>query len=429
MTIKTTTLVILCYLFTFTLGAQLDSFDFDNFKVPDIQRKTLVLYPDFNLYNTSYAGVNSRTAERGSDLRIRTTFTGNKTTRKTQKNTYLSGQLGYDLSNENLMRNQNGLYLSLDLVQNQNFFFKPKRYLKLDYSLDFEYDPNSFISRIDRERKEIFTYLNLTPRLGFGRIENVSDLWHGYSILKNLEEQNLLKGSYNEKELIAFGEEISRIKNTRRLDFRMENIAEREQLLAYMIENGFADPKNYRFYPIVSDAWNYELFQTRSHGQVIEVGLVGGRNTADRDSDTELARRFLEYGPIIEFARHQAKSLSWQFNQTYTLSYNFQKSHSYLGFESDDELLFFNAQFLIGYFLNQRTNLQVSPNVSLQDYKNSLGTIYSASISGEFNYFISPLIRYSIEGRVSYYHNATSTNQFQHRNQNQLLMSLNYYIY
>lgn len=287
---------------TASLSAQ--SYDFNSYKYRFQKVRGFSIYgnSDNNRVNTnntkSETIVNSRrnSVANESDPNFNFGINGglnyfhNINTENLQQNLRVNSNIGASISNENDHRNSqsagfnsvssstknqyrsfgNGIILDFN-----NRFYKPNnRFLMFNANVWFNFGSNSFKNR---ERNNVLkTESRLNNRtnnnnrfefgFGKGRLEYVTDPIMAVFLLKDLMEKANVKNLNNEQiENIAKG--ITKIINTRFIDFRFRLIDQIEMLDQVLRENGVETDKSSKYYTTLNDNWLYATEFQRFSGK------------------------------------------------------------------------------------------------------------------------------------------------------------------
>jgi hypothetical protein len=250
----------------------------------------------------------------------------------------------------------------------------------LGYDVDIGKDSNS--QRVD-----------FTPKFGFGRIENVTNAWHTKSILEILQRENLLLRELSHDEITTLAEEMTRIKNTRVIDFRFDDIYEYEKILSYLFENGIADPNEYKFFSVFQDAWRYEAFRFRSQGSTLKIGPESIFERYDLVLFEEIIH---SHSLNAQYTVNRNKQ-DWFFG--YQLEVNYGKQFS--NYSRNSVVSYASTSVTIGNYLSSRTYAELTANYFanhiLEESRDFESNLF---VRGRVEYFISP--RFKLDWVVNY---------------------------
>lgn len=247
--------------------------------------------------------------------------------------------------------------------------------------------------------------------IGLGRIERVNDLWQGYLILEKLKQQNSLKRELQDKDIFDFAAFISKLKNKRFFDARLQKIAELQSLDSLLHQQNLISDSDISYFTTLNDYWSFPIYFDRKSGSELKFQLLpeitseyykSNNTTSDSPTRANLVSK-------IQFDCSKQLNLFWERNahidvsSTTLLAKNGDVSDSY-------PANFFrtNAMFGYGFFPDSRTRLKLSGNYSGYEGLNYNGEIASKywlnnfSLNIEADYYISPQLQ--ITGNLAGYY-------------------------
>ncbi len=306
---------------------------------------------------------------------------------------------------------------------NQRHFFKDQWFW--EYELDAQYDARFMKTTIiDPSLPPIdptitnFGNIFATPtlRIGKGRIEPTSELYLAYYLLKALEKENRLNAPMNQENIFDLAHHVSHLKNTRLLDFRLENIYEAEQVDSFLVANEMVDETDARYFTQICDLLPYGYFLNRFSGSSIALQIsYDYNNRSVKTSNFDAYRNFFHfvnagiyyqyYKPLgLKYLLHiEADAKVGKIYETPT--YIFDPSSTIAeGFGTETNL---KASFL--FFPNTRTELNYTAQVSWSyDRKKDLvpsnleASNWTIINSLNATYYISPAFRLFANGQFRY---------------------------
>lgn len=423
---KQLTLLIFAILFTSTCYGQVSNYDISNYLFPDFQRKTLSINPQlgFSFFNsTQFDNHNS------GSFGFAAVGTSISNSRKRQSNLTYTANSDYDYYSEDTLNSEKTKDFNSRLgIENETrFFFKPKRYFEAAGRAAYRYRDMNVVGEVEN-RKLTELNVSLIPKLGFGRIENISDAWHALTIIEELQKAGCIKKDLTHEEITALADELRRLKNTRNVDFRLENIYEFEQLAKYFIDNGLASAEQYRFFAVLDDAYSFEAFTTREQGQAFTIGTDVSLDYSKEHQEPIGTNSIRSYALVLGYEKNNAISSDWQFIQSYNLKGGFL-AYGLSGTQgtSRSNLLELTTHHELGYYLNQRTNFSLPLNTRISQRESDMLII--AAIFPTLNYYFSPQLRFSIHARVSLYQQNFSDNPNINYQNGNLSAGINYFFY
>ncbi len=275
------------------------------------------------------------------------------------------------------------------------------------------------------ERKSSFIRGDLTPglKIGFGRIQNIQPAWRATTILKDLNQNQLLKRIPNHEEITAFANALAELQNVRALstkfiDSRFERNERFLQLCEFLISNDFVENNNPLFYTILYDTWRFENFISRRANNEFSVGA---RYDLFRIFDEVWYRdgvnSFINYGPEIYVSYTVNKPIDHvlQLNGTNEIKLRGVQRKYYSQPENvdheDGSALFFefSSQWELEIWHSVRTRYSFSATTSFDSEKTNIDQDFEELIknldfrlSGSLKHFVSPQILIDVSMRLEY---------------------------
>jgi len=200
---------------------QIESYPIADYLYPDIKRTAFSISPNFSYINSK--NIDNNYSILSLDANIYRQQIINSRAKQCLNFTGLN--IGYH--NNNQWEIFNKLYLNFFLNIENRYFLKKKWYLEIEtYSSIILNSPRYFLE--DQNQRNL--YNRISPKIGWGRIENVTDNWHALTILKQLKNKGLLSRRLNNGEVKSFAILLSQIKNYRNPDFRLERIKKKASI-------------------------------------------------------------------------------------------------------------------------------------------------------------------------------------------------------
>ncbi len=386
-----------------SIFAQIDSFHIAEYVRPDLERRIFAITGDAVLYNYSSAR-NKTPLEHKFYLSpfLRLTHSKLQNSAKVQKtvSNTSSNSFRYNKQNNEIDTVAKWYNLNLDYEYNANVkkFDTKQQFFEMDYDIDLAYSANrskdQWKNDISRGRR-LTSNLSITPYLGKGRIELISDAWHAKTMLRVLEKAGFLKKNITAAEIQAFAEQISIIKNMRNTDNRLEDIAEFETLCAFLIDHKIVSATDFNFFALLHDAWINEAvidhnffssssgyglgtylslqnsgtpqFWYRYHGQEFKVGINPSIGITDYNYYSNSPNRTYAnaaLGGVLAFNKYKAISDNWQFNQQQRLTVRpafaglLQQEN--IGSYNNNLIFELASSWLIHYLPTRRTNYSLA---------------------------------------------------------------------
>jgi hypothetical protein len=422
-----TTLTMFCILVaSLSSFSQDKSFDLSKYKFPDYKRHELEL----NLYSngsssrrtqemtlidrdTSFVSSNSN-----SNSSIDINYQFNHLTRK--RIDYLSSQFSgkYDYSINEGYESKSKSYspqMSWFLDGSRRTYLQEdKFFLEGLANLNYWFDESksTFTNRDDTKSSQNYFDVSIGFGAGTGRMEKVSDLWQTYYILEKLKTQNSLSRELEEKDIFEVATFVSKLKNKRFFDARLQKIAELTALDSVLQKQGLVEDTDIAYFTTLNDYWSYGSFPNRESGKVLKIWLSPEYNMYSRKPNEGNA----------EFSDKTSLVSNISFNCTKQLNLYWERKLNVL--ISNETLIdstgayysnypanriYTGANFGYGYFPNSRTSISGYLGYSGQNFVilNSSSEIPNDWMNWIYfdltaYYYISPQIQISGSLRMNY---------------------------
>jgi len=415
------TLVMLCLLgASFAGKAQDKNFDLSKYKFPDYKRHEL----EFNFNSTgssdnyytvipptvNYSGTKYDTSNSKSNSYFNLGYRYDLLTREKIDHIYSSVNGSYDFfksnnSGEETKQSQPNLNWNIN-ASRRLYLTENKVFLEGVTDIYWNYASrkityNDINSASDRYKTNNLS-LSAGIGIGLGRIERVNDLWQGYYILEKLNQQNSLDRELQEKDIFEFASFVSKLKNKRFFDARLQKIAELQSLDSLLHQQNLINNSDISYFTTLNDYWSFPIYFDRKSGRELKFQLLpefireyykSNEASADIPIKANLVSKVL-------FDCSKQLNLFWErnihidVNNTTLLVKNGDVSDSYPG-----NFIGTNASFGYGFFPDSRTRLKLSGNYSGYEGLNYNGEIASKywlnnlSLNFEANYYISPQLQ------------------------------------
>lgn len=453
--------------------AQLSSFDLSKYKLPDLKRRTLDTYFNFNGRSNYYklnstpnlnyekSAINSY----GSNINIRYNYYLNS--EKYQRNATLRLNFLSSFYNRKedgeLDYKNNNLSPSLSYQYTNRKYFNPKTFFETDFIFDYQYRNNlkyslSNVTNKTEKTGDIHEHtisVAIPLKLGRGRIEKVQDARQSVYILQELTKTGSINKDISDEDILDFASLISEIKNRRYFDSRLQKIAEIQSVDSFFVSKGYIKKQDAKYFTTLNDFWIYGDQQIRRSGTRISFALIPGyyfnkfNDKADEFSYEEEKYDVNAFTIDAGFELKHEKPISQSWQNTIDINLfggfiNGKKNDKLSSIEYNykvpsAQMAFFQT---IGFYPNTRTDagfrysIQYAQVFNKTDIQNDItgfeGKAAKATTDIWVNYYISPKFRLSFS--VSFYYiwqdsddefyiNFNSNNPIYN---NQLLNSFNY---
>ncbi|MGM0532702.1 MAG: hypothetical protein ACQER7_15240 [Bacteroidota bacterium] len=428
---------------TFTKAQTSGEYDLSEYALPDLELQTL----DFNFglsgdgsglqYNPDFETENSDLSGQSHSLSLQSDYSLYRNTRKQQLNLEAGFSLGGGFNerseNDKLVYKKRFFGPSLSLRLNSRFYLNDKFFygaepeLRTSFGLQKEksrnYDGDLQEDKSNRTSADIL----LPLKIGVGRIESVTDARQAIFILEALKDNGHLNRTASKEEITAFAELISKTRNRRFFDSRIQKIKELEALDGFLKNEDFVENNDISYFTTLMDYWNYGRPVFMGAGNRFSLVLAPGYRIYNSVSD--------EPGTLVDDkSRSTYKSLQAGVKYFHTKPHGLHWHHSlsfrafagWLKYESghpDDpvsttrEESHPNLQFRHGnnlnYYMNTRTTVKVGYDISYTHFiddsqpenevLSTSGDVVSGSINLNAYYYISPKLRLSFDSRLNYF--------------------------
>jgi hypothetical protein len=279
---------LFCILGAFLAGFSQDkSFDLSKYKFPDYKRHELELnfnssgYSWDRSYDVSLNDGFGNTKKDGwmasaSNSNLNLSYSYNSLTRKSVDylHSTISGNYAYSM-NDNYLRKEKNFQpeVSWNFSRSKDYYLSENKFFLegfLNTQLSFKNTKKTIDNDVDLNNRYKNFNIAVGVGAGYGRKENVSDLWQAYYILENLKEQGSLDRDLEEKDIFEFANLASRLKNKRFFDFRLRKIAELQALDSLLHQQGLIKDSDISYFSTLNDYWNFAGFADRESGSVLK---------------------------------------------------------------------------------------------------------------------------------------------------------------
>ncbi|PLX01505.1 MAG: hypothetical protein C0595_14425 [Marinilabiliales bacterium] len=412
---------------------QLSSFDLSKYKLPNLERRTLDTYFNFNGRN-NYFKINDTLYSRyqkfatnsyNSNINIGYNYYLNS--EKYQRDAVLRLDFLSSFYNQKeddeLDYKNNDLTPSLFYQYTNRKYFNPKTFFETDLLLHYQYRNNIIYSLSpmtnrtektgDIQSHKILAAIPL--KIGRGRIEQVQDARHAVYILKELTKVGSITEDLSDEDILEFATLISEIKNRRYFDSRLQKIAEIVSVDSFLVSKGYITEQDAKYFTTLNDYWTYGDQQIRQNGTRISFALTPGYyfNTytditdqlSYREADYDINAISIDGG--FELKHEKLISQTWQ-NTIDLIVYG-----GYTSGKKNDRLNSIKENFkvpsaqlgffqTIGFYPSTRTDAGFRYSIQYTQLFDKTNTNQSIGFDGQaakaatdlwVNYYISPKFR------------------------------------
>jgi hypothetical protein len=417
--------------------AQVNEFNLSDYKLPDIDRRSLEtnlnLYGNNSYYKRSfqpdYSYEKGKITQYNGDVNIFFNRFQNK-----QNYQRVSAYGGYIASNFN-NRKEGSDYKSTNNQYSSQLMFRRdnRKYYNSSNFLETNLDLSYKFEKINMTHENAFNFKNdlqshiitasFPLKIGKGRIEPVQDARQAVYIIDELVKEDRILPAKTGQDIIEFAKHISRLNNKRFFDSRLKRISDIESLDSFLVSNEYLLRADSRYFAILSDLWSYGNRPFRNSGNRFSAAIIPGGyyhsfkgdQIYNQTGEYDFTALYLNGG--LEFLYEKPINLSWQ----HTIDINafaglFYGRINDITNSTEQE---YNAPGIklqyaqtIGYYPNTRTDMSFGYSLGYNQYlgneDNQNETIKiggrSANASGNLNinYYISQNFRLRFSSSMYY---------------------------
>jgi hypothetical protein len=440
-------LLILSLSFSSTFSQE-NEFKLSDFKLPDLERKTLDAYLDLgggNYFIKIPEGFSYFSEERQNNYlgNIRMDYSHFLNNAEYQRETFLNVNLAAYSRSFKYVLNPDEYYKekiksfspAISYLRSNRKYYKPGNFFETNLYLGYQFqvikDKEEFRGFFDATNEFnplIHTLSAVVPiKIGIGRIEQVQDARHAIYLYEELAKIERITTNQSGEDIVEFANLIAKIKNKRFFDSRIKRMRELETIDSFLLASGQLLDSDVRYFTTLADYWDFGGRPVRNSGFRISFGLYPGYyfyHFKIKDNVLTYDRKKINLNAFqinggIEFKYEKPLNLYWQNSIEIIANGGFMQGKitdgTYIDFDDEYfetkntlsvpniQLGFFHG---IGFYPNTRTEMTLKSSlqyVRLFD-KTSIGDeIYGVDGKGLkpavnllFNYYISPQLRLNI---------------------------------
>lgn len=363
---KRTPVLMLLIAITSLLSAQEPTFKMSDYKLPELDYRTLSTRVGLRGYtNNEYSPkmdtlinqneYDTKSSSNYGDVALSYYHYINSET--LQRNVYASARLDFNNSKNNskseyeLYERKSKSYSSFLVYDLEDrYYFKPNEFFGLNarflydsdnyhyYRFD-DYSNSDFFYKDDDNRTSNDFSLDLEFKYGLGRIEDVKDARHAYIILDELSKASSIAKDYNNEDILELAKLISELNKERFFDNRHKQIYIYEQLDSFLVDNGYISDGDIKYFTILSDTWLYGSEQRRLDGSRLSFSVSSDINLifSSLNQTDYRPNSYYVYDPIFDTIvrveeQEKTKYLKEGYNEFYNLQggieYEYEKALS-----------------------------------------------------------------------------------------------------
>ncbi len=435
--------------------AQIDSFNLELYKLPQLERHQLDLkfstggggnYDDFkNLYfpyerntiNASNLNFSSNLETRYQGYYNSRDYQGNQNASLNISGVYNNGKNQESGITTNSNYNKWGFAFSGN--SNNRFYFNNLFFIESNFylsNLNFSIynqtstpDTTSNKSIHTNERKNVEVSIPL--KVGKGRVEPLQDARMAVYIIDQLSKRGKLKQQPSRDEILAFAREIAEIKNERFFDTRNRRVYELTRLDSFLNKHNFLDKTDIEYFTTMNDYWRYANNPQRGAGSRFSFGIEPWYNyfrkyERDKNLSSQIDKinyrnRYYGVRGLLEYDYEKPHNLYWHSSFQGGLSYGYEiyehnDNQAVSKIKHNRQALNASFQYTLGWFPDSRSYYRYyiqgyyyrffqeeNEFENLNDYKawgEKTDYFFRTGLSGY--YYFSPRLRFS--GGFSLYH-------------------------
>lgn len=437
---KKTTWMLVFTMLSFSAFAQMSNFNLSDYKLPELERRTLEAGFNLNAQN------NFRRFTYDPESQSDNAFNTNGSLRYTyflnseqwQRSQVIEGSLFYTFINtkveENLMDKNYRILGDFSVLHENRLYYDASRFVEFNLLANYfggRYYSYSNPGGTESEDLNFSHSLRLSPSIkaGIGRIEPVQDARQAVYILQELADIARVSPEKSTEEILEFARLISEIKNERFFDSRLKRIYELQMLDSFLLAQNYLLEYDAAYFATMADYWEYGDSPQRLSGQRVSLAFIPGyfysrnayNNTLPAEFEEIYKRNAIELYGGVEYIREKPINLTWQNSIDAALYYGWTQQKS--KYENDDiwgttestyrqPLLQAGFAQRIGYYPSTRTSvvagydLQYVRFFDAADESNEIRGLEGNGfrVGGNFtlNYYFSPQLRFNVNWQLSY---------------------------
>ncbi|TLX73070.1 hypothetical protein E9993_16555 [Labilibacter sediminis] len=409
--------------------SQLNSFDLSDYKLPDLNRRTLDTYVNLS-GNNEYDGV-AKIGENKYHGNISLNYQHYQNKSSFQRLTNVKFDISPQYSHQKNEYSRMGIDPSISYERYNRHYYEENKFLTTDIIFNYQYEktknksanfPSAELKVID-DIKIHTLFFQLPVKFGTGRIEPVQDARHAVYIYDRLSKINRVNSDKTDEEIKELAQLISQLKNKRFFDSRLRRMAELETIDSFLIAKNYLKESDAKYFTTLTDIWDYGNRPFRYSGTRVAGAFIPGYyyynyyepETAGSYPQSKQIVSSFSFDAGIELTREKPVNLFWQ---------NSINLNSYAGivfvneenFGGTNKIQLPNIQFAFdqtfAYYPNTRTDISfgyVVQFVKLFDLTDNEDEYIGYEGHGlnttgflDLNYYISPRLRFNFKSSIFY---------------------------
>lgn len=416
-------MALLAITISFQGNAQLEEYNYQDYKQAETRLKQLDITPRFSGRN-SYSKSELLSIDNSSSaLSLAGTATYLERVNTYRSQDYiligfgLNPTLNFEKYDNAVTSNTIGVDLNTSVFWTRDIYADYNRFF---WGFELDMDQNYDYSRNNREEPNldlksstsVFNfYIDPKIRLGYGRHENITNAWHAYRILQRMNYLEMAP-DYSLEEINQFGQFIDELRAMRVFDSRLTYIAHLKLLDDYLKNDlEVEETSAIAFFVELNDMWRYGISENRFKGKKFTLAtgpVFGFKSVSEKMDGDKLSESNHDLGGSarIEYEVGKPLSADRQFNYTFGLNSSLIKFNTsdILDNARDETTLeiYPYANAMYGIYPTTRTEYEFFAELgweysnrelnAIDDAELSLGSLV-LGLSGRMAYWFSPYTR------------------------------------
>lgn len=292
-------------LITFSQAQETDNYNLSNYILPDVELQKLDFSfglegngdgqqwnPDFEISSKDYSFY-----QHGIDLQ--SDYSLYRNTRKQQFNMDARFSLygginkrtknGKTVDKDNYLRSSVYLKTNKRFYANKNIFYGFEPEVLTSFNTEENKYRNDEGDLVKQQSNKTSANILIPLKMGYGRIERVTDARQAIFILEALKDKGHLGKAATKEEITAFAELISKTRNRRFFDNRIQMIKELEALDGFLKKEGLVENNDIAYFTTLMDYWNYGRPVGMGAGNRLAFVVAPGYRIINSSVDSDLS--------------------------------------------------------------------------------------------------------------------------------------------
>ena len=442
---------------SFPILSQIDTLDLSKYKLPEIFYESLNGFINLNSDGSNYfrrSTDDSHIIDKDFYLDSSIGLSYYKYINSSKWQSSRSGSVNFyptysfeSYENADLSEHEKNLRLPivLRLIESKKYFYKERKFYQ--YGGTFESDNFYYHIKYSNQDdlRDLNLNLNLSPEFlfGWGRIEDVTEIWHANRMLLELDRVNLLEKNVGIEGIMSVADLLVQRKRNRYFDHRIDRMEDYENLDDLFQSLGIKKSNSIRYFNTLQDMWLYGVNTRRYAGKIFAIGLTTLFSNDLNYYGNEFKRFNSTIGVKSVYEYHKPIDMIWQFyfkgNYTFSVPYSFYYGGETNNGKFTDLVNRLNLSSSVGWYPTTRTdakselafNLTNQINIDRWNDEKLLAYQIFLRWRNNFNYYLSPRSRLGISFDFNYIFRSDPPFTWQgwHTNSFNYDLSINYSLY